>query len=52
MNDNQEKRLESMFRSIDNLVTALHSLGEQVDIISDRVSSLARRIEELEHVAR
>ena len=49
MNDNQ---VASMFRSLDNLVTALHSLGEQVDIISDRVSSLARRIEELEHVAR
>jgi len=49
MNDNQ---VESMFRSLDNLVTALQSLGEQVDIISDRVSSLARRIEELEHVAR
>ena len=47
MNDNQ---VESMFRSLDNLVTALQSLGEQVDIISDRVSSLARRIEELEHV--
>ena len=47
---NEEMNLaeDSIFRSLDHLVTALHSLGEQVDIISDRVSSAVERIETIE----
>ncbi len=51
MTDN-DKILDSIFRSLDHLVTALHSLGEQVDIISERVSSAVKRIDKLEHVGR